>query len=105
MAAHPNGREAAAVGAWSYPQVPEIDSLKEDAAEEARDARELLDRLMATESHEIGGPDADPGRIREQIARVAARKKPGGGEAKKLFTEPEGPKPPWMRERDRDPDR
>jgi hypothetical protein len=97
----PSEREPAAVGAWAYPSVPEVAALKEDAVEEARDARELLDRLMATESHVIGGPDADPGRIREQIARVAAKKKPGGGEAKKLFKEPEGPKPPWMRDRDR----
>jgi hypothetical protein len=96
----PEPQPAAVSGAdyFSAGPIPELDDLDDDE-DDAAIARELLVRLMETEVP-MADSGVDPGEVRARLVKMAASKRPGGGERKPAVEEePERPTPPWTRNR------
>jgi hypothetical protein len=81
------------------PLIPELGDLADDDEDDAAIARELLLRLMETEVP-MANSGVDPGEVRQRLVKMAASKRPGGGERRPVEEEePAGPKSRWARNR------
>ncbi len=70
------------------PLIPELADLEDDDEDDAVIARELLLRLMEAEVP-MADSGVDPGEVRQRLVKMAASKRPGGGERRPVEAEEE----------------